>query len=365
MSVKNIVRRVVNRIKPYKPGKPISEVKREFKLKKVYKMASNENALGPSPKALSAIKKSLADIHYYPDGASFELRRAISKKFKLNMNNIIVGNGSDELIVLALKAFINKGDEVIIAQPTFLVYQLAAALAEAKIVFVKQKAFRYDLPAIKEKVTSRTKMIFIANPDNPTGSYVTRQEVEDFLKSLPKDVIVFFDEAYYEFVNHVKDYPDTIEYIKKGNIIVSRSFSKAYGLGGLRAGWAVSSPEIIGYLNQVREPFNVNMLAQIGAAAALFDSRHIARSKRLVEEGKRFLYSEFKKMNLFFVPSVTNFILVNVGPKAPEIFKQLLHKGIIVREMSSWGIKNFIRVTIGQPKENRLFVKHLKQSLGK
>lgn len=360
MSIEKLVKKTIRSIKPYKPGKPIEEVKRELGLKNVYKMASNENALGPSPKAVAAIKKGVMGIHRYPDGNSFNLKKALAKKFKLHSENLIIGNGSDELIVLALRTFINKGDEVIIADPTFLVYKIAAAIVGAKIIKVPLKAFHYDLEAMKKKITKKTKMIFIANPDNPTGSYVNRKEVEKFLKGLSKDIIVFFDEAYFEYI-FARDFPNSLRYLGRGNVIVSRSFSKAYGLGGLRIGWAAASKEIIGYMNQVREPFNVNMLAQIGAAAALEDKKHVARSQKLVKEAKKLFYTEFKKMKLFFVPSVTNFILVNVGDKALEIYAKLMRKGIIVREMSGWGLNNFIRVTFGTNKENRLFLKYLKK----
>ncbi|MCG2712864.1 MAG: histidinol-phosphate transaminase [Candidatus Omnitrophica bacterium] len=360
MSIKKLVRKSILSVKPYKPGRPIEEVKREFGLTSVYKMASNENALGPSPKAVAAIKKGVLNIHRYPDGSCFYLKKALTKKFRLSPENLIIGNGSDEIIVLALRTFINEGDEAIIAEPTFLVYKIAAAIAGAKIVSVPLKAFHYDLEAMKKKITKRTKMIFIANPDNPTGSYVNRTEVEKFLKGLPKDIIVFFDEAYFEYV-FARDYPNCMRYLGRGNVIVSRSFSKAYGLGGLRIGWGAASEEIIGYLNQVREPFNVNMLAQIAAAAALEDKNHVIRSKKLIKEGKKFLCSEFKKMKLFFVPSVTNFVLLNAGEKSVQIYDNLMRKGIIVREMSAWGLKNFIRVTIGTDNENRLLIKYLKK----
>ncbi|MFH2138809.1 MAG: histidinol-phosphate transaminase [Candidatus Omnitrophota bacterium] len=364
MGIKDLVRPCVVTIKPYKPGKPISELKRELNLKTVYKMASNENSLGPSPRAVAAIKKSLVEINRYPDGESFYLKKALAKKYKLKAENIIVGNGSDELIVLALRAFVNKGEEVIVADPTFLIYKLAAKLSDARIISVPLKAFRYDLASMKAKITSKTKLIFIANPDNPTGSYVNRIEVENFLKGLPENVIVFFDEAYFEYVS-VKDYPDTMKYLRKGNIIVSRTFSKIYGLGGLRIGWAAASKEISGYLNQVREPFNANSLAQAAAEAALEDKKHIEKSKKVVREGMRYLTGEFKALKLFFVPSVTNFILFNAGRKSTAIYQQLLQKGIIVREMSGWGLKNFIRVTIGSMKENKLFMREFKKLLKK
>ena len=362
MNIEKLVKKSIRAIKPYKPGKPIEEVKREFGLKNVYKMASNENSLGPSPKAVAAIKKGVLNIHRYPDGNSLSLKKALSKKFKLRMENLIIGNGSDELIVLALRAFINKGDEVIVAYPTFMVYKIAATIVGAKIVSVPLKEFHYDLEAMKKKITRKTKMIFIANPDNPTGSYVNRREVEKFLKGLSKDIIVFFDEAYVEFIS-ARDYPDCLCYISRGNVIVSRSFSKVYGLGGLRIGWAAASKEIIGYMNQVREPFNVNMLAQIGATAALDDKKYLRQSQKMVKDGKKLLCDEFDKMKLFYVPSVANFVLVNLGVKSLEIYDKLMQKGIIVREMSVWGLKGFIRVTFGTNKENGLFLKYLKKFL--
>lgn len=355
-----MVRPCILNIKPYKPGKPIEELKRELNLKSVIKLASNENPLGPSPKAVSAIKNGLPDVNRYPDGECFYLKRALAKKYKLKPENIIVGNGSDELIVLTLRSFINKQDEVIIAQPTFLIYKLAALLSEAKVITVPLKAYRYDLSAMLEKVSPRTKLIFIANPDNPTGSYVTKEEVENFLRYLTKNVIVYFDEAYFEYVQ-AKDYPDTIKYLSRGNVITSRSFSKAYGLSGLRVGWAASSKEIISCLNQVREPFNVNRLAQIGALAGLFDDKHLKKTCRVNSKGMEYLCQQFNELNLFYVPSVANFVLVNVGSYSQLIYQKLLHQGIIVREMTDWGLRNFIRVTIGQEKENKLFMKALKE----
>lgn len=216
MRMKKLVKKSVLCVKPYKPGKPIEEVKREFGLSKVYKMASNENALGPSPKAIAAIKKGLLNINRYPDGNCFYLKKVLAKKFKLAPENLIIGNGSDEIIVLALRTFINQGDEVIIAEPTFLVYKIAATIVGAKIVSVPLKAFRYNLEAMKKEITKKTKIIFIANPDNPTGSYVNRTEVEQFLKGLPKDIIVFFDEAYFEYMN-TRDYPNSMRYVGRGD----------------------------------------------------------------------------------------------------------------------------------------------------
>ena len=359
MSMKKLIRPVVTQITPYTPGKPIEEVKRELGIKDVFKMASNENALGPSPRALAAMKRAIKDVHRYPDGSCFYLKRALARKYDLSPEQCIIGNGSDELIVLALRTFINPGDEVIIASPTFLVYRLAAILADAKVITVPLRAFRYDLVAMRERVGPKTKMVFIANPDNPTGTYVTREEVEWFIYSLPKHVIVFFDEAYCEYVR-AKDYPDTLKYLGRGNSIVSRTFSKVYGLAGLRIGWAAATREVAGYLNQLREPFNVNLVAQKAAEAALGDRAHVLRTRAMNEAGLRYLSHGLREDGVFYVPSVTNFLLINVGPQSQQLYQRLMAKGVIVREMSGWGLKNFIRVTIGTMRENQCFLKQFR-----
>lgn len=356
-----IPRKALFNIKPYQPGKPIEEVKRELGLQDVIKMASNENPLGPSPKAVEAIKRYAGNIiNRYPEGGCFYLRGAIAKRLKIKPEQLIFGNGSDELIELTLKAFVNEGDEVIVASPTFLMYEVASSAHGAKIKVVPTRYFKYDLKAMKDAVTKNTKVVFIANPDNPNGTYVARYELEDFLKQLPGETIVFLDEAYFEFVEE-QDYPNGFDYIGKNNIIVTRTFSKAYGLAGLRVGYGVSSPEIIKYMDSVRDPFNVNSLAQIGALAALKDKEFLAKSKKAVREGKKFLYSELKAMGVRYVPSVTNFILIELGPKSAEITERLLKKGVIVRNMKAWGLENFIRVTVGKEAENKRFIRELKK----
>lgn len=353
-------RKSILNVKPYQPGKPIEEVKRELGLKDVIKMASNENPLGPSPKAVSAVKKALVNINRYPESECFYLRNAVAKKLKLDTRQIVFGNGSDELIVLALRAFVNEGDEVITADPTFAIYEIASKIQGAKVKKVSTKYFKYDLKGMLGEISKNTRMVFIANPDNPNGTYVTKSELESFLEALPDDVIVFIDEAYFDFVEE-KDYPNGMDYISKYNVIVSRSFSKSYGLAGLRLGYAVSRPEIIKYMDTVREPFNVNMLAQAAGLAALKDKKYLAKAKKAVGHGRRFLYSEFKTLGLRYIPSVTNFILFEVGHRADEICCKLLKKGVIVRDMKGWGLNNFIRVTVGTEKENKRFIKELKR----
>lgn len=357
-----LARENILKIKPYEPGKPIEEVQRELGLKEVIKLASNENPLGPSPKAVEAIRRSLSNLNRYPDGNCFYLKRKLAAKLKVKPENLIVGNGSDELIVLAMRALVNEGEEVIIAKPTFLVYEIAAQAVGAKIVFVPLKNFKYDLVAMKKKINPKTKIVFMANPDNPTGSYVNKKEVEVFLKDLPESVIVYFDEAYAEVVGE-KDYPNTLKYLNTKNVIIARSFSKAYGLAGLRIGYAVSCPDFINYMNRVREPFNVNSLAQVAAVAALDDKVFLSRTKNLLKEGKVYLYKNFKKLGLKYIPSATNFILVEVKKDSSEIFRKLLKLGVIVRDMKAWKLNTFIRVTIGTKAENKKFIEALEKTL--
>lgn len=357
----SFARKSLDFVTPYKPGGTIEEFKRNSGLKKVIKLASNENARGPSPKALKAIWKSLKELHRYPDSDCFLLKKKLANRLGVKESMITVGNGSDEIILLALRAFVGEGDEVVIAHPTFLIYEVASKVAGAKVVEVPLRNFRYDLPRMKGAITSKTRMVFIANPDNPTGSYVKREEVEEFLKELPKGVLVFFDEAYFEFVEE-NDYPDTRKYLSRHPIIMTRSFSKAYGLAGVRVGYGVSNPEITDYLNRVREPFNVNSLAQAAALAALEDRDHLEKTRKMVREGRRFLYRHFDELGLRYVPSQTNFILVNVGD-GRSFYEKLLKFGIVVRDMSVWKLDAFVRITIGTMEENKRLVRVLKKIL--
>ena len=354
-------RKSILNIRPYKPGKPIEEVRRELGVKKITKMASNENPMAPSQKVLAAIKKHLPDINRYPDGGCFYLRQVLSKRLKIKPEQLVFGNGSDELIILALRAFVGEGDEVVVATPTFLIYEIAAAIQGAKIKSVPTMYFKYDLKAMQKAITKNTKLCFIANPDNPNGTYVTRDELEAFLKGVPETVIVFIDEAYFDFVAE-KDYPNALDYVSR-RVIVSRSFSKSYGLAGLRIGYAVSNLQIAKYMELVREPFNVNSVAQIAAIAALKDKKFLLKTRRLVQEGRRFFYSEFKRLGLRYVPSVTNFVLCEIQGDNDQLCKKLLKKGIVVRNMKAWGLDSFIRVTVGTEKENKRFIRELRRML--
>ena len=362
--MKRIVRQNILNVKNYVPGKPIEEVQRELGLKNVIKLASNENCLGPSPKAVAAIKKNLNKINRYPDASSFYLKKRAAKFLGVDEDNLIFGNGSDEIIGLAVRTFVGSGDEVIIARPTFLIYEIVSQLQDADIKFVPlTKDLRHDLKAMKNAITDKTRIIFIANPDNPTGSYVTKTELNEFFKGLPEKLIVFLDEAYFEFAKYsYKDYPNGLDYIDRPGVIVSRSFSKAYGLAGLRVGYGISSPEVISYMERTREPFNVNLLAQVAAEAAIDDKAFLKKTLSHIEAEKEFIYENLRNMKLDYVESATNFIMVDVKKDCKEVFNSLLKKGVIVRDMKAWGLDSFIRVTVGSRKENKRFVEALKKA---
>lgn len=361
--MKKLARKEILKVKPYVPGKPIGEVKRELGLKGVIKLASNENAFPPSAKVIRAGEKALRSINRYPDGGCFYLKKALAKRLGVKPDNIIVGNGSDEIIVLALRAFLKEGDEVIIARPTFLIYEIASKIAGAKIKFAPIKNFRYDIRRMARLITNKTKIIFIANPDNPLGTYLTKKEVNFLVSRAPKDTVLYFDEAYFEFAKNINDFPNTMKYLNKKNIIITRSFSKAYSLAGARVGYGIANKNITGFLSRVREPFNVNSVAQAMALAALYDKGHIEKTLKLVKKGKSFLYRELDSLGIKYIPSATNFVLVNIGKKAKRVYKKLLKEGIIVREMSPWKLTNFIRITVGTMEENRRFIKALKRVL--
>ncbi|MBI4004449.1 MAG: histidinol-phosphate transaminase [Candidatus Omnitrophica bacterium] len=355
-------RAAVRDLTSYRPGKPIEEVKRELKLASVIKLASNENALGPSPKAVAALKQAVGSLHRYPESTCPILRAKVAKKLRVDPASLIFGNGSDEIIVLALRAFVDPGDEVVVATPTFLIYELQAKACGAEVSVVPLRDYRYDLTAMMKAVTPHTKLVFIANPDNPTGTYVTAKELKMFLGSIPDQTVVFMDEAYYEFVE-ASDYPQTLSLTEEQSLIITRSFSKAYGLAGLRIGYGIAREGVIAAMEAVREPFNVNSLAQTAAAAALDDTAFLSKTRRLVQEGRSYLTKELDRLSVRYVPSVTNFILLELGPRAQDIARALLSRGVIVREMSAWKLTGHLRVTIGTMPENRRFISALKQCL--
>lgn len=359
---RDLVRRHIVKIDPYEAGKPIEEIRRQLGLKEVIKLASNENPLGPSPKALAAIRKSLSNINRYPDAQGFYLKRKIAKSSNVEPGNIVLGNGSDELIEIIIKTFVEEDEHIITADFTFLEYKILSSVKDRTVVCVPLKYFKYDLGAIRKKVDKKTKVIFIANPNNPTGTYVTKYEVEDFMRSLPESVLVVFDEAYDAFID-VDDFPNSLGYLRSKNCIVLKTFSKAYGLAGLRVGYALARPEFTVSMEIARQPFNVNSLAQAAAIAALDDKKFLRRTRRLILEGKDYLYESLSKLGVAYVPSVANFILLDTGRDGVSVFKEMLKYGVIVRDMKQYGLKNFVRVTIGTKKENERFIKVLKKVL--
>ena len=350
-------------LNPYDPGKPIEEVEREFGIKDSTKLASNENPLGPSPRALAAIKKSLNKIHLYPDSSTFYLKQELSGHLKVSEKNLIIGNGSNEIIELIVRAFINPELEAIIAEQAFIIYQMIVQGAGGKKVMVPLKNYTHDLLNMAGKITKNTRLIFIANPNNPTGTIAGIELFEQFLSLVPEDVIVVLDEAYQEYVTD-KNYPNSIQYLSSmNNLIILRTFSKIYGLAGLRIGYGVANQEIIEVLNKIRQPFNVNSLAQVAALASLSDEAHVKKSLENNEEGKNFLYSGFERLGLSYVPTSANFILVNCDQDCSILSRKLLKLGIIVRPMKGYYFPNSVRVTIGLPKENKKFIKALEKVL--
>lgn len=361
--MKKLARKNILKITPYIAGKPIEETKRELGLRQIIKLASNENPLGPSPKAIRAIKKCLVQVNRYPDSEAFYLKTRLAKELEILPENLLLGNGSDELIDIIIKTFVEEGENIITADITFLEYEIISNVIGRKVIKVPLKNFKYDLPVIKGRINKKTKLVFISNPNNPTGTYVNKDEIKDFLKGLPKNVLVILDEAYDTFID-VKDFPRGLEFMRKNkNVVVLKTFSKAFGLAGLRVGYAVASPEVISCMEKARQPFNVNSLAQAGALGALGDRGFLKRTRKLVWEGKRYLYRELDKLSLSYVQSVANFILIDVGRDGFNVFKEMLKNGVIIRDMKQYGLNNFIRVTIGTREENKKFIQVFKRAL--
>jgi histidinol-phosphate aminotransferase len=348
-------------IQAYPPGKPIEEVQREYGLKSVIKLASNENPLGPSPKAMRAMRAAVAEMNLYPDGNGFYLRQAIAQKHGVKIENVCLTNGSDEVSDLIVTAYVGESDNVVVSQHDFISYKLAAQMVGAECREVPLRDWHADLSALLAHVDAGTRLICIANPCNPIGTMVGRRDLEHFLEKVPETVLVLLDEAYTDFVAS-RDYPDGMRYLKRyENLIVARTFSKAYGLAGLRIGYAVAQPEVIRNFDRVRAPFNVNRMAQAAALAALEDAVHLRRTRENNDKGRRVLETAFTKLGLAFVPSQTNFILVDTGRSGKEVTEALLRQGVIVRPMGGYGLPHHIRVSIGTPAENKRFVKAMRE----
>ena len=343
---------------PYAPGKPIEEVEREYGIANSVKLASNENPLGPAPKALEAIRANLGQLHLYPDGDCFYLKNSLANRLRVAPDEIIFGNGSNEIIELAARTFMRVGDEAVMARQAFIVYKLIVQAVGGVAREIPLRNFTHDLDAIANAVSPKTRIVFLANPNNPTGTIYRRAEWERLLDRLPEEVLIIADEAYFEYVGD-PEYPDSLRYHDRGKTIITlRTFSKLYGLAALRIGYGVASRDVIALMQRVRQPFNVNAVAQWAALAALDDEEHARRSLEANRQGMEFLNSELTRLGLPFVPSHGNFVLVRVG-NGNEVFQRLLSQAVIVRPMGAYEFPEYVRVTVGTMEENRRFIEAL------
>lgn len=344
------------RLKPYKPGKPIEELERECGIKDSIKLASNENPLGPSPKAVAAMQAAMGNLHRYPDGSGYGLVSKLSDKLAMPKQRIVLGNGSDDVIGMLTRVYLSPGDEAIMTDPSFLMYEIYVNTVNAVPVFVPLRHLEIDLAAMAAAVTDRTRMIFITNPNNPTGSYITTDAFKEFFQKLPPEIVVVLDEAYVEFAT-APDCLDGLTQIAEDRpVVVLRTFSKAYGLAGIRIGYGIMPAAMAAMCNRVREPFNTNLLAQAGAAAALEDDDFLDQTRTLVHAELAFLQDRLKAMGVDCFPTQSNFFLIDVKKDADEVFEQMLQKGVIVRSMVSYGYPAYIRVNVGIRRENKRFL---------
>lgn len=355
----------IRRVQPYVPGKPLAELEREYGVTSAIKLASNENPLGPSPLALAAVRKGLEDVARYPDGGGFVLKKKLSARLGVQENQITLGNGSNDILEFAARAFVTPEHEVIFSEHAFAVYPIVTQIVGARSRVAPARGWGHDLEAMRGLINERTRLIFIANPNNPTGTWLAAKLLEDFIGSLPPHVMVVVDEAYFEYARDAcPDYPDAMQWLSNyDNLIVARTFSKIYGLAGLRIGYGVAHPEVADLLDRVRQPFNVNSLAQLAAEAALDDAEHIARSLEVNRQGMKQLTEAFAAMRLPFIPSAGNFVAVDVGRPAALLYEALLRAGVIVRPVANYGMPNHLRITVGLPEENERFITALQKHL--
>lgn len=358
MSLESYANRFVCDLVAYEPGKPIEETARELGLEpdQIVKVASNENPLGPSPLAVKAINQATNEAHIYPDGGGYKLRQAIADKYGLTKNNVVLGNGSNEIIELLCHTFLNRNTELIAAEHAFVVYKLMATLFGAKYVEVADPDFIHDLEGMADAITDDTRLVFIANPNNPTGTMVDQEAIDHFMERLPDHVIAVFDEAYYEFPDNP---PDVLKYVREGrNVCVLRTFSKIHGLAALRIGYGLAPAHLAGVLQKARQPFNTNALAQAGALAAIADDEHMQKTRSINAEGLELLSKAMEERGIEYVPSYANFLLLKCG-NGDEVFQAMLKQGVIVRAMSGYKLPDWIRVSIGTPEENQRVIEVL------
>lgn len=339
----------------YEPGKPIEETAHELGIDpaEIIKLASNENPLGPSLKAARAMRAALENAHLYPDGSGVSLCKAIAAKLGLATENIILGNGSNEVIEFLGHAFLNPGDDVVTFQYAFIIYKLLATAFSVRTIETPCPDYQQDLEATLNAITPKTRLIFIPNPNNPTGTLVSQRAIDRFMSRVPENIVVVFDEAYFEFLD---DPPDTLQYVhEERNVVVLRTFSKIHGLAGLRIGYAVARPDVIEVLHKTRQPFNVNSVAQAGALAALNDDAHLRETKRVIDEGRVYLQKQFSVMQIPFVPAVANFVMLNVGDGC-AVFEKLLRRRIIVRPLKGYGLTEWVRISVGTMEQNKKLI---------
>ena len=354
-------------LQPYVPGKPIEEVEREYGVKDVAKLASNENALGPSPKALAAAREACARANLYPDGSAFLLKNALAAKHSVTPAEVFVGNGSNELIELLVRTFVLEGEEVLTSAQSFIAYKLATQAQGRRLVEAPMKErFFYDIDALLKLMNRRTKLVFLANPDNPTGTWFSEKDLVRFLDAAPKDTLVVLDEAYVEFVD-APGFQDSLVLRKKyPNLVVLRTFSKIYGLAGLRLGYGLARPDLVEYVERVRAPFNVNLVAQAAGAAALSDDEHVEKSRSLVRTERPWLAAWLAGLGATVAPSQANFVLADLpGRPGKDLFEGLLREGVVVRPLVGYGFPTAQRITVGRRPENEKFLAALRKVLGK
>lgn len=356
-------RPAVRALEPYRPGKPVEELERELGVREAVKLASNENPRGPGEAVQDAVRRALGQASRYPDGGGFELKRALAERLGVTPASITLGNGSNDVLELLGRVFVGPGDRGVVDEHAFVVYPLAIASSGGEVVRVPSRNHGHDLAAMADAVDASTRIVFVANPNNPTGTRVSREEVEAFLARVPRDVVVVLDEAYFEYVD-APDHPDGLALLPAHpNLVVTRTFSKIHGLAALRVGYAVSAPEIADLLNRLRQPFNVNALAQAAAVAALGDEAYVHESRRLNDEGLALFSEAFAARQLPFIPSSANFVTVRVGDAA-AVYDALLREGVIVRPVAGYGLPEYLRVSVGLPAENRRFLDALDRVLG-
>jgi len=350
-------------LQPYQPGKPVEELERELGLTDIIKLASNENPMGPGQNLLNALAAALPDIARYPDGSAYELKRALAKRLGVNEASLTIGNGSNDVLELLARVYLRPGNEAIVSEHSFVVYPLLAISLGADLTVIPARNYGQDLEATLAAVTDKTRIVFIANPNNPTGTWLTEKVIRSFLERVPDDVIVVLDEAYFDYVQEA-DYPDGIALAREfPNLVVTRTFSKAYGLAALRIGYSVSHPDMADMMNRVRQPFNVNSLSLVAALESLKDEEYLARVISLNSQGLRYLETACKSLGLDYIPSVGNFLSIDFGRDAMPVYDALLRQGVIVRPIGVYGLPNHLRVTVGLKEENERFIRSLKEVL--